>query len=41
MATAAFSWGISSGRGSAVPVSAARAKPSMIGGKSVPALAKK
>src|SRR5215510_9764800 len=41
MPTARFSCGTSTGRGSSAPLSLARAKPSMIGGKSVPGLAKK
>src|SRR5262245_17193982 len=41
MPTARFSCGTSTGRGSSAPLSLARAKPSMTGGKSVPGLAKK
>ena len=41
MATARFSCGTSTGRGTLAPLSLARAKPSTIGGKSVPGLAKK
>ena len=41
MATATFSCGTRTGRGTLAPLALARAKPSTIGGKSVPGLAKK